>query len=416
MSKDNEPVQGSPLKGVKVLDLTSVIMGPFATQIFASLGADVIKVEAPSGDTMRHIGPMRNPGMGALFLHANQGKRSVVLDLKKTQGVDAVLELARRCDVLIFNVRPQAMARLGLGYEAIQAVNPSVIYASCCGFDQAGPYANKPAYDDLIQGATGLPWLMEQYGVDGPSYVPTTLADRVSGLHAAYAVIAALYARKVSGHGQCLEIPMFEAMTHFVLADHAGGLTFDPPIGGPGYSRLLTPHRRPYRTKDGALCVLVYNDKHWSSFFGAIGESNDLAQDERFATQRARAENIDEIYRYISDLMLTRTTAEWREILDRADVPNMPMNTVAELFQDAHHEATGFLSTVEHPSEGTLKIPRNPVRWNSSAPDGAHAQMHAPALGQHTTDVLLEAGIKAERIDELLANGAAFQGNKLREI
>lgn len=414
MSKKVEVGQGRPLKGVKVLDLTSVVMGPFATQILASLGADVVKVEAPAGDTMRHIGPMRNPGMGALFLHANQGKRSVVLDLKHPQGLAAVLELARSCDVLISNVRPQAMVRLGLGYDAIKTLNPRVVYASCCGFDQAGPYANKPAYDDLIQGATGLPWLMEQYGINGPCYVPTTLADRITGLHAVYAVTAALFARQASGYGQCVEIPMFEAMTQFILADHAGGLTFDPPIGKPGYSRLLTPHRRPYRTKDGALCVLVYNDKHWRNFFDAIGETDGLAQNERFTTQQARAENIDAIYRYISEIMLTRTTAEWRGLLDRVDVPNFPMNSVPDLMHDEQHAATGFLSPVQHPSEGTLRIPKNPIRWNSNAPETS--QRPAPALGQHTIEVLREAGIEAEQIDELLASGAAFQGAQVNGL
>ncbi|HSV51623.1 MAG TPA: CoA transferase [Burkholderiaceae bacterium] len=396
--------RGGPLSGVKILDLTSVVMGPFATQILASLGAEVTKVETPEGDNMRHVGPMRNPGMGHIFLHANQGKRSVVLDLKRPEAREAALRLAERSDVLISNVRPQAMARLGLDYEAVRARNPRIIHVSCCGFDQEGPYAARPAYDDLIQGATGLPWLMQQYGAEAPCYAPVTLADRVTGLHAVYAVTAALYARERTGEGQAVVVPMFEAMTQFVFGDHLAGLSFEPSQGDPGYARLLTAHRRPYRTRDGYLCVLIYNDKHWRSFFEAIGQPERMAHDARFASHGARAANIDAVYEEVGRLMQERSTAEWRGLLDAADVPNMPMNSPQDLLDDPHHQATGFIRSIDHPTEGRLRTPGTPTRW-SHTPPAADATA-APQLGEHSLDVLRELGYGPEEIERMLACGA----------
>ena len=391
-----------PLAGVRVLDLTTVIMGPFATQILASLGAEVVKVESPEGDNMRHVGPMLNPGMGHIFLQANQGKRSLVLDLKQPEAREAVLRLAERSDVLISNVRPQALARLGLDAAAVQARNPRLIHVSCCGFDQDGPYAARPAYDDLIQGATGIPWLMQQYGAEAPCYAPVTLADRVTGLHAVYAVTAALYAREKMGVGQAVVVPMFEAMTQFVFGDHLAGLSYEPPQGDAGYARLLTAHRRPYRTRDGHLCVLIYNDKHWRSFFAAIGEPDRLAQDARFATHGARAANIDAVYAEVSRLMVERSTAEWQQLLDAADVPNMPMHSPQDLLDDPHHAATGFIRTVDHPSEGRLRSPGVPTRWSGTPP--ALDATPAPRLGEHSEQVLREIGYDGAEIARLLAS------------
>ena len=415
MSPHTNPASsaGGPLTGVKVLDLTSVVMGPFATQILASLGAEVVKVESPEGDNMRHVGPMHHAGMGHIFLHANQGKRSVVLDLKQAEAREALLRMAEQSDVLISNVRPQALARLGLDYASVRARNARIIHVTCCGFGQNGPYANKPAYDDLIQGATGLPWLMQRYGAEAPCYAPITLADRVTGLHAVYAVAAALYAREKNGVGQAVEVPMFEAMTQFVLGDHLAGLSFDPPRGEPGYARLLTSHRRPYQTRDGYLCVLIYNDKHWESFFTAIGDLQRFKQDERFFTHTQRAAHIDAVYSHVADIMRTRCTAEWQALLDAADIPNMPMNSPQELLDDPHLQATGFIRNTEHPNEGRLRTPGNPTRWSHTPCTDPGP---APQLGQHTVQVLREAGYTECVIQTMLAAGMAGQNsNSIKE-
>jgi crotonobetainyl-CoA:carnitine CoA-transferase CaiB-like acyl-CoA transferase len=395
---------GGPLAGVKVLDLTSVILGPFATQILAQLGADVIKVEAPEGDNMRHVGPMHHAGMGHIFLHANAGKRSVVLDLKQPEARHALLALTERCDVFISNVRPAALARLGLDDAALRARCPRLVYVCCVGFDPSGPDAARPAYDDLIQGSVGIPWLMQRYGAHEPCYAPITLADRVTGLHAVYAVSAALFARERTGQGQTVVVPMFEAMAQFVLGDHMAGLTFEPPRGEPGYARLLTPHRKPYATRDGMLCVLIYNDRQWRNFFDAIGEGEGLARDPRFATHGARAQHIDAVYEQVALLMKQRTTAEWRALLDAADVPHMPMNGPADLLSSAQLQATGFVQETMHPSEGTLRTLATPTRWSATPP--ARHLRPAPRLGEHTREVLAEAGCDEARIDTMIARGA----------
>lgn len=405
---DQHNSQAGPLAGVKIVDMTSVIMGPFATQILASLGAEVIKVESPDGDNMRHVGPMRNTGMGYIFLQANQGKKSVVLDLKQDSARQALLRLASESDVLISNVRPQAMARLGLSYEDLRTLNPRLIYVSCCGFDQAGPYAAKPAYDDLIQGATGVPWLSQQYGGGEPAYSPMTLGDRVTGLHAVYAVTTALYARERTGRGQAVVVPMFEAMTQFILGDHLAGLSFEPPLGEPGYARLLTQHRKPYKTADGHLCVLIYNDKHWHSFFHAIGQ-HERMQETIFATHTQRAANIDAVYAEVGRLMLQRSTADWRALLDAADVPNMPMASPADLLVDPHHQATGFVRTVQHPTEGILHTTGVPTQWSATPP--AAVVSPAPVLGQHTAQVLQNLGLTASEIAAMQATGACQQAH-----
>lgn len=411
MSADYSAPTAGPLAGVKILDLTSVVMGPFATQILAQLGAEVIKLETPEGDNMRHVGPMVNPGMGHIFLNSNAGKRSIVLDLKNPEGCEAALKIAQGCDVFISNVRPQALARLGLDYESVRQRNPRIIHVSCCGFDQDGPDAARPAYDDLIQGATGVPWLMRQYGMPEPGYAPTTLADRVTGLHAVYAVTAALYARSQSGLGQSVVVPMFESMAQFILGDHMAGLTFEPPIGNAGYARLLTPNRKPYATSDGMLCVLIYNDKHWKSFFEAIGESEGLGLDPRFVTHSARAANIDAVYAEVARILRTRTTAQWHTLLDAADVPNMPMNSPDDLLISPQLRATGFVSDTIHPTEGPLHILAHPTKWSGTPP--AQSFSPAPRLGEHTRQLLIEAGYTPESIEALVQHGACQTASEM---
>jgi crotonobetainyl-CoA:carnitine CoA-transferase CaiB-like acyl-CoA transferase len=388
-----------PLSGVKVLDLTTVVMGPFATQLLSELGADVIKVEPHDGDNMRHPAPMKNPGMGYIFLNLNRGKRGIVLDLKKPEGHEALMRLIPQADVLIYNVRPQAMARLGLSYEALRKVNPKIIYVGAYGYSQRGPYAAKAAYDDLIQGISGIPSLVKKAGAAAPAYAPVNLADRVTGLHAVYAVTAALFHRERTGEGQSVEVPMFESLAHFVLGDHSAGETFDPPSGDTGYARLLA--RKPYQTSDGYLCILVYNDKQWKSFADSIGQP-DLMQDPRFATQANRARHISEIYAWLAKVIVTRTTAEWMALMEKADIPVAPVNDIADLVEDPHLEATGFFSIEEHPSEGGLRTMRTPTSWSASPPG---AQRPAPRLGEHSAEVLKEVGYSDAEIAELGRKG-----------
>lgn len=399
----SEASGAGPLAGVRVLDLTSVIFGPFATQLLAELGAEVVKIESPEGDNMRHASPARTHGMGALFLNLNRGKRSVVLDLKRAEARDALLRMTRSADALISNVRPRAMARLGLDYETVRAHNPRIVYMLCVGFGQAGPYADRPAYDDLVQGSAGLPWLMQECGAPRPAYVPLALVDRVAGIHAAYALAAALYERERSGRGQVVEVAMFEAMAQFVLGDHLGGLTFDPALGGPGYDRLLTPDRRPYQTADGHLCVLIYNDKQWRSFLALVGEPERFEADPRFGSQADRARHYDEVYAYVADMMRTRTTAEWAQALADADIPHMPMNSIEDIVTDHHLQRVGFLRAQEHPTQGRLRTIGSPTRWSRS---GSPHLSPAPGHGEHSVEVLREVGYPDEAVEAMLRDGA----------
>ncbi|MBM3344323.1 MAG: CoA transferase [Betaproteobacteria bacterium] len=388
-----------PLHGVRIIDLTTVILGPYATQILADYGADVIKVEPPEGDNTRYINAQRNPGMGANFLHLNRNKRSIVLDLKKPQGREALLRLVKTADVLAYNVRPAAMARLKLAYEDVAAVNPRIIYAGATGFKQSGTYAAKAAYDDIIQGMVALPSLFVQAGADRPRFVPSTLTDRITGLNTVHAIIAALFHRERTGEGQSVEIPMFEGLTQFILSDHMGGKTFEPPIAPMGYPRLLTPHRNPYKTSDGYIGLLIYNDKQWRSFYKLIGKSEaEFEQDERVNTHINRGKHFDALYAWVASVMVTRTCAEWLEALAQADIPAAPLKSLDDLLDDAHHAATGFFKVREHPSEGAIREMDIPTTWSKSQPELRH---FAPRLGEHSAEVLREAGYTDDEIQSL---------------
>ena len=316
-----------PLDGVRILDLSSVVMGPFATQLLGDLGADIVKVESPDGDILRHVAPMRHPAMGHIFLHHNRNKRSIVLDLKKPEGLAALQKLIKTADVLFYNVRPQAMKRLKLSYEDVTAINPQIIYVGAYGFSQRGPYAAQPAYDDLIQGMSAIPALFHEAGASSPRYAPLAIADRITGLAAVNAVTTALFARSRTGKGQSIEVPMFETVTQMVLADHMGGFTFDPPEGPYGYARMLAHDRAPYKTSDGYMCVLIYNDNHWRAFFKLIGQEAMFATDARFSSHEARSRNIAEVYAFAAEHLKLRTNAEWEKLLREADIPSAPMKT-----------------------------------------------------------------------------------------
>lgn len=391
-----------PIAGIKVIDMTSVLMGPYATQMLADMGADVIKVEAPEGDVTRQLGPARNAGMGALFLNVNRNKRSICLNLKHAEGRAALETLIRDADVLIYNIRPQAMARLGLAYEAVAAINPRIIYAGVFGFGQDGPYAARPAYDDLIQGGATMAALMARAGDGTPRYVPTAVADRVVGLTAFGAICATLVHRERTGQGQRLDVPMFETMAGFVLGDHLGGLSFEPPLDRGGYARQLSPERRPYKTRDGHVCALVYNDQQWSRFLTAIGDPGLPERDPRFADFASRAAHVDAVYGELARLFERRTTAEWLDLLDKADVPAMPMHDLESVLTDPHLAATGFFEPVEHPTEGRMRSMRLAARWSQTPTEIRNL---APRKGEHGAGILAAAGYDAAAIARLVEAG-----------
>ena len=396
------PPSTGPLDGVRILDLTAVVMGPFATQMLADLGATVIKVEPPQGDNIRHVGPMRSKGMGHIYLHAGRNKQSIVLDLKTPSGKQALLDLAATCNGLMYNVRPQAMARLGLSYEALKAVRPDIIYVGCYGYGEDGPYAGKPAYDDLIQGAAAVPSLSLMQGSTVPRYAPVTLGDRSVGLNAAIAMCAGLYYQKTTGLGQAVEVPMFECLSQFVLGDHLGGRTFEPRVEGypnAGYARMVSPDRRPYATTDGYVCVLVYNDKHWTSFFDLI-DRQDLKTDPRFDTHSHRAENIDAVYAFVAQVMQTRSTEDWLSALELADIPAMPLHTPDSLVDDKHLQQSGFFTEVDHPTEGRLTLMNPATKWSGTPLSIRHLP---PIIGQNTAEVLRAIGYTDSQLEALNA-------------
>lgn len=391
-----------PLSGIRILDLTTVVLGPFATQLLADLGADVVKVEAPEGDVLRNITPMRHPGMGHIFLHHNRNKRSIVLDLKRPAGRDALLRLAATADVLIYNVRPQAMQRLRLAYEDVAAANPRIVYVGAYGYGERGRYAGQPAYDDLIQGMSGLPWLTQAAGADRPRYVPTAITDRITGLATVNAVTTALLCRERTGKGQAVEVPMFETVAHMVLGDHLCGRTFDPPVEPLRYERMLAPHRVPYATQDGHVCVLVYNDKHWRSFFKLVGREDLFESDPRFSSQEARSRHINEVYAFVAERMAERTSAEWVRLLKEADIPVAPLHSLDDVIDDPHLADAGFFVMTDHPTEGRLRLMATPSAWSATPPA---ALRPAPRLGEHSVEILKEAGYSGKEIEALIAAG-----------
>jgi crotonobetainyl-CoA:carnitine CoA-transferase CaiB-like acyl-CoA transferase len=300
------------------------------------------------------------------------------------------------------------MARLKLSYEEVRAVNARILYVGAFGYSQRGPYAAKAAYDDLIQGATGLPWLAKEAGAETPRYVPATLADRSVGLHIVNAVCAALYWREKNGKGQRVDVPMFESLLQTVMGEHMGGYTYLPKLGEPGYARMLAKERRPYETKDGYVCVLVYNDKQWRAFFELIGRP-ELMADARYATPEARSRDFEGANALVAAEMKKRGTADWIAALEKADIPVQRMNSLTDIVEDPHLAAIGYFRTVQHPSEGSIRSMAVPSEWSESAPE---YRRHAPRLGEHTREVLREAGYKEEEIGRMIAGGAAIEGGK----
>jgi crotonobetainyl-CoA:carnitine CoA-transferase CaiB-like acyl-CoA transferase len=387
------------LNGLKVVDLSNTLMGPYATQILADMGAQVIKVEPPEGDPARWLGPARHPSMGAIFLQVNRGKRSLVLDLKTADGREALLRIAADADLFVYNMRPKVMERLRLTYTDLAAVAPAIVYAGLFGFGQDGPAGARPAYDDLIQGRAAIPSLTLTAGAPYPRYVPLAMADRVVGLYGVGAILAALWHRSRTGEGQQLDIPMFETMAGFVLADHMGGRLFDPPEGPVGYARLLSKDRRPYATSDGYVCVVIYNDRQWQRFLEVLGRPEVWRDDPRFQTIETRTRHIDAIYGMVADIMRERSTAAWIELLEGADIPVAPMSSIDDLIDDPHLAAKQFFVAMDHPTEGALRMPGIAAQFSLTA---AAIDRGAPLLGADSRQILREAGYADDTIDALV--------------
>ena len=403
---------GGPLEGVRIIDMTSVVVGPLATQIMADHGAEVVKVEAPSGDIVRTLaGRGVTAKMSGKFLHLNRNKRSLALDLKKPGAKEALLKLIERSDVLIWNMRPPAMARLGLSYDDVRKVNPKIIYCGMFGFGQGGRYRDKPAYDSIIQGSAGMSALFHRQ-LGEPQYLPMVIADRSVGLIAVQMILMALYARTRTGEGQSIEIPMFENIVKAVLEEHMYLKTFDPPLGAMGDPRLLDPQARPLPTKDGWICISANTDAQAFAVFDAIGRP-ELKDDPRFNSVAARFKNTTEYFRIRAEGLKQKTTAELVEIFDRTDVPAMPFQTLEQLMEDPHLADIGFFERVDHPTEGKI--------WNIALPNKLSGGVRrdfrpAPKIGQDSVNILRELAYEDAEIAKLVENGATLDGRiKTRE-
>lgn len=376
-----------PLAGIRVVDMTSVLMGPYSTQILADYGADVIKIEDEKGDLLRMGGAMRNRGMGQLFLQCNRNKRSVVLDAKSDEGRETILNMCATADVFISNVRPAAMARLKLGYEEIKACNPGIVYVSLVGYGQRGLYKTRPAFDDLMQGISGISALIGRArGVD-PQFVPLNLADKIAGITATHAILAALVHKGRTGRGQAVEVPMFETLAQFVLSDHLGGYGFDPPTGPIGYNRLLSLTRRPYPTSDGFLAIVVYTDQHWRRFFELIGRPQEYFANPLFHDHATRTRSYDDVHLFLAAEMKLKTTAEWKAALDAHDIPWAAVNSIEELVEDPHLHSVNLVQTIDHPTEGRIRMVASPVNFSATP---SNIYRHPPNHGEHTAELLAE--------------------------
>ena len=396
----------APLAGVRVVDMTQVVVGPYATAIMADHGADVIKIETAGGDLARTIGGKgRSAGMGPKFLHLNRNKRSMQLDLKQPAGMEAMHRLLKTADVLIYNVRPPAMARLGLAYEDACRIRPDIVYCGMYGFGQDGRYRAKPAYDSIIQGSTGFAALYHR-ATGTPRYLPMVIADRTAGLMALNMVMLALFHRARTGEGQKIDVPMFENMAALVLAEHMYLKTYVPPIGQAGDPRLLDPESRPLETKDGFVCITANTNAQAFGLFDAMGRP-DMKTDPKYSTTLARFENVREYYAIRAEAMKRRTTAEWIEILDKADVPCMPYHTLDSLMEDPHLADVGLIEEIDHPTEGRLKSLRVANRLSRFTPS---LERHAPHLGEQSVAMLRELGFSQAEIDAMIASGATNDG------
>jgi len=392
----------APLEGVKIVEMTSVVLGPYACQMLGDLGADIIKIEPPGGDTNRNLGPFRaHSDMASLFVGCNRNKRSIVLDLKTDRGKEVALKLIADADVVVHNFRPGAMHRLGMDYQQVRTVNPEIIYCATYGYSKNGPYGKKGALDDSIQAAAGIAAL-NQMVLGEPRYLPTVVADKTTGLFVVQAVLAALFHKERTGRGQEIEVPMFESLASFVMVEHLWGQTFEPPIGKAGYVRLMAEHRKPYRCSDGLyLAILPYWDAHWRTFCELSGHP-ELAEDPRFIDMKTRLKNINESYAVTGSIIASRPRQEWVDLFDDTNVPMMVVNSLDDLVHDPHLEASGFWQEFDHPDEGRIRMTSPPINFSETQ---ATIRRLAPRLGEHSEEVLKEAGYDEAAIREMIAEG-----------
>lgn len=388
--------QTGPLAGLRVLDLTINVLGPVCTQILGDMGADVIKIETPDGDQNRKNGPARRPGMSAFFLIMNRNKRSITLDLKSPVGLEALMRLVETADVFVHSLRTDAAERLGISYEDIRPRKPDIVYGCAPGFRSDGPKRNAPAFDDIIQGASGFAD-MNRDSEGRPRYFPTVIADKLCGYVLASSISMALLHRERTGKGQKVEVPMYETMLQFGLFEHLWGGTFASGDGEVGYSRMFSPHRRPYPTKDGYICVMAVNDAQWRRLLEAIGLP-ELSRDPRFKDMTARMRNIDELYAQLGEQLTHRTTAQWMATFKASDVTCGPMNSLADITRDEYLRDTGFFKRYMHPSEGELVMTSIPVSFSASP--GSY-RLPPPRSGEHTVEVLGEVGYTPEQAASL---------------
>lgn len=392
-----------PLQGMTVIDLSTVVFGPLASQILADYGATVIKVETSEGDSTRRTGPALEEGMAAMFLGSNRSKRSVVLDLKQADARAALQQLITSADVFMHSMRPQKLAKLGIDPPTLNARYPRLVYAGLHGFSEDGPYAGRPAYDDVIQGMSGIADLMQQQFGEA-RYLPMVAADKTCGHVAAHAILAALLRRERTGQGGFVEIPMFESMVAFNLVEHMYGQHFVPAQSRAGYPRVMAASRRPYATADGYVALMPYTDVHWQRFFAAVGQPA-LAADARFFTMAQRTAHIAELLALTAECIRAQPSAYWLETCERLEIPAAPIARLDDLQADPHLMATSFFQTLHDPVMGEVRLPGVPVRFEGQRPPVAMP----PRLGEHTRDSLLACGVSAEQVDRLLASGQAYQ-------
>ena len=393
-----------PLEGVKILDLSSILMVPYCTRILADLGAEVVKIESLVGDNTRYIGPYKNKGMGAVFLNLNRNKKSVSVDLKTKSGKNIIFKLASQSDVFVSNIRKSALSRLGLNHKTLVKYNKNIISAFAVGFSSKGPYKDLPAYDDIIQASSGMASYQEVYS-NQPAYTSGATADKATGLMLATSIVSALYKREKNHKDLEIEVPMFETMVDFTLVEHLYGYNFDPPKEAPIYPRQSSPYRKPYKTKDGFVAVLPYNDEQWLRFFKLIKKEY-LLKKKEFLNLENRNNNIDKLYLLLEKELKRQNTDYWILNLRKNDIPSMKVNTPEEIFKNEHLEKTKFFRKYQHSSEGRLMYPSLPINFNNKVIDNDF--LETPKLGKHTKEILTDLGFNKKEIKKMIEDKIIF--------